>query len=170
MSGTVYVDTVTGELKYQGTSGTSGILADATGSVPLVPCTYCFSLVSYLADCTKATFQSMGNILFNPASLYAGSSKITRTITFDALIYGSSSVTAQIRLYNVTDATIVSGTVLSSGGASSPIKVSTPLVPGVEIPNSEKQYEMQMKILFPALVSPGDFAFCSYSAINVNYT
>jgi hypothetical protein len=64
MSGTVYVDTVTGELKYQGTSGSSGILADATGNVPLIPCKLNYNLVSYLADCTKATFQSIGSVIF----------------------------------------------------------------------------------------------------------
>lgn len=165
----IFIDNVTGEVKYQGTSGTPGILADSSGNVPLIPCTYVFSLVSYQADCTKAAFQAMGNIIFNPASLYSGSTKITRTITFDSLIYGSVGVTAQIRLYNVTDGTVVSGTTLSSGGSVSPVKVSATLTPTIIIPNSEKQYEMQMKILLPALVSPGDFAFCSYSAINVNY-
>lgn len=139
-------------------------------NVSLVPCTYVYSLLSEIGISSNPGYQTLGGTLLNPSAFFSGNSEVTRSITFDAVIYGTSGVTAEIVLYNVTDAVVVSDTLLNSSGSTSPIKVSANLQVGDNIDNSEKHYEIQMRISEPEFPSIGNFAFCSYAAINISYT
>jgi hypothetical protein len=138
-------------------------------SVSLIPCTYVYNLLSEIGVSSNAGYQTLGGTLLNPSAFFSGNSEVTRNITFDAVIYGTSGVTAEIVLYNVTDAVVVSDTLLNSSGSTSPIKVSANLQVGDNIDNSEKHYEIQMRISEPEFPSIGNFAFCSYAAINISY-
>lgn len=139
------------------------------GRVSLIPCTYVYNLLSEIGISSTAGYQTLGGTILDPSAFFSGNSEITSNITFDAVIYGTSGVTAEIVLYNVTDAVVVSDTLLNSSGSTSPVKVSANLLVGDNIENSEKHYEIQMRISEPDSPSIGNFAFCSYAAINISY-
>ena len=165
----VFIDGYSGDLKYQGDTGDPAILAEGDGSVHLVPFNLQYTGVSGLQSVDSSSYQSIGNFIFDPSALYDGNDNITRTVTFRGLIYGSTGVTASVRLYNLTDGGAVTGTELTSSD-SSPDEVTASLVVGVALPNSSKLYEVQLKISAPLSPSPGDFAFCSWGGLIVNFS
>ena len=83
------------------------------------------------------------------------------TIVFEGIIEATSGQTAELRLYNVTDGAIVSGSTLSTTSTSSDYKsVSVSLASGTKI------YEAQIRI---TNVSPssGDGVICSNAKIRI---
>lgn len=164
----VFIDTVTGELKYQGTSGTPGILADETGAVPFSAMEIQFPIVSTVVEIDTEGFSGIGNIVFNPAVLFDGNSKITRTIQLRVLLSASTGVTGELKLYNLTLGADVTSSTLSSNDAS-PTQYTATLTPGGNIPNSSNVYELQLRISSPAEPSPGDYAICSSALIVASY-
>lgn len=168
MSGTVFVDTVTGELKYQGTTSTPGILADSSGNVPFMPIKLNNTIVSNVTQIDSATFTSIGTLIFDPSTIFDGNDKITRTIQLKTLLHASTGVTTEIKLYNVTLAADVTSTTSSSTDTSPTEYIST-LTVGGNIANSAAIYELQLRISFPVIPSPGDYAFCSFGSVVVTY-
>jgi hypothetical protein len=171
-SGTIYLDTVTGEMKYLGPSNTTaGIICDTNGSVPLVPCQQSFSLtngIQSVGGVAGSTFTSKGTRTFDPSVLYAGNSKITRTLQFKALVQVTPGVTMQVRLYNTTDGAAIASSILSSS-SSSLVEVSATLALTTDIPNSSKTYDVEIKITSPVTPSNADQAICKSAEIVVRW-
>lgn len=165
----IFIDNATGELKYQGTSGTPGILADSAGNIPLVPMFFNNGIVSGVAYANLNTFTPIGSINFDPSSFFEGNSKITRTIVFRALLSNSIGVTGEIKLYNLTLGADVTGSLLSSDDVS-PIEYTATLTVGGNIPDSDNLYEVQFRISDPTPPLFGDYALCNFAAITVSYT
>lgn len=169
MSGTVFVDTVTGDLKYQGTTSTPGILANSAGNIPLVPMILTNGIVHGIAYANLNTFTPIGSINFDPSIYFGGNSKITRTIVFKALLSNSIGVTGEIKLYNLSLGADVTGSLLSSDDVS-PIEYTATLTVGGNIPDSDNLYEVQFRISAPISPLFGDYALCNFAAITVSYT
>jgi hypothetical protein len=100
------------------------------------------------------TYTSIGGDTFNPSSIPNPSG--SRKITFNANISTSViSVAAEIRLYNVTDGALVTGTEFSSTSLTPDFKTVILTVPA-DLPNAEKIYEVQLRTATAGAV----VAFC----------
>lgn len=172
-AGTIYLDPATGEVKYLGSlSATPGVLADGYGSVPLIPFQESFSLtngIQSIGGISASTFTSKGTRTFDPSALFAGNSKITRTLQFKALVQVTPGVTMQIRIYNNTDGSAVAASILSSSSPSL-TEVSTTLIVGTDVPNSNKIYDVEMKILTPSSPATTDQAICKSAEFVMRWT
>jgi hypothetical protein len=88
---------------------------------------------------------------------------LTATFTFGAILCATSGMTAQVRLYNVTDGTVVESSVLSTTALVSTALSVELEVPG-DLPNSLKLYEAQLRISAGTPV-PSDRAICLYAGL-----
>lgn len=125
-----------------------------------------YTLVSGAQQVGVSTFTGIGAVIFDPSVVFGG---LGTTVKLDMLVEGTSGVTAQIRLFNVTDGYAVAGTTLSTS-ANTPTELSAVLSIGTAIPNSKKTYEIQLRISAPG--SPGalDRAVCKYATFEANLT
>ena len=166
--GIPYVDTATGELKYQGTSGSPAILAEVDGSVHLIPYVASYTGSTGAESVGVSTFTSIGTIVFDPSDLFDGNDKITRTLAFQAIVEVTPSVTMEIQLYNVNAGSIVTNSV-SSSSSITPEVITKNLILGSSpnIPNLEQIYDVQIRISSPVSPGPSDRAICKLAQINV---
>ena len=169
--GIIFVDTTTGDLKYQGVTGTPAILAEANGSVHLIPYVATYAGTTGIHTNDTTTFSGIGAIIFNPASIFAGNTKITRTLKFQTIIEATTGVTTEIRLYNISTGAAVTGTTLTTT-AVIPTLVESTLTIGASpnLPNSQQIYEIQLRISLPASPGVTDLAICKLAQILVTWS
>lgn len=163
----VFID-ASGNLKYQGTTGNPAVLSDSAGVTPLVPQVVPFTGSTGSQSVGTSSFQSIGTIAFNPSAIFAGNDRLTRTITFQAIVEATPSVTLEIRLYNLNAGAVVTGSLLSSS-SNSPVVVSGTLTVGAatNLLNSEQIYEVQLRISAPGSPAASDRAICKSAQIVV---
>ncbi len=104
------------------------------------------------------TFQRIGSCTINTSRHPVGSIYI-----FEGIFEATTSQTAELRLYNRTDGSTVSGSILSTSSNTSDYKSA------VIVPNSGiKTYEVELRI---TAMSPGssDGAICTNAKIRVKY-
>lgn len=168
---TVFIDSGTGELKYQGTSGTPGILSDGTGNVPLVPMSISYPLLNGVGTADSSVFTGIGARQLDPSALFGGNSKITLSVEFKALVEGTTGVTAEIRLYNLDTGSAVTGTTLTTS-SNVPDLLSGVLTVGSapNLVNSSQNYEVQLRITSPGSPGVTDRAICKMAEIVFNYS
>jgi hypothetical protein len=168
VQGTPYIDTTTGDFKYQGTSGTPAVLAKADGSVHLVPLIHPFGSSTGVQSSGIATFTGIGTIVFDPSSIFSTNGKITRSISFQAVLEVSASVTGEIQLYNISTGAVVTGSLLSSSTASPTLLTGTLTIgASPNLPNSQQIYEVQIRISSPGSPSVSDRVVCKNAQIIV---
>lgn len=115
------------------------------------------------AEVSIDTYTAIGGDEFNPQDFEAPSG-LSRIITFVARIYTTNvSVPAHVRLFNVTDGVSVADTEVSSSSLSPDRKEIILTVPD-DLPNSQKTYEVQLKM---DSASTGDSAFCQKAELEV---
>ncbi len=160
-----------GKLKYIGSSGSSCTLASDSGIMHLLPMVNTYGISSGTESLSTNTFTAIGTISFDPSSLFAGDDEIVRLITFEAIVESTSGVTAEIRLYNITDGVTVTGSTLSSS-ANSPTKISAILTVGSSpnLVNGSRLYEAQFRISSPSGPAITDRANCKLSQLSVSWS
>jgi len=168
---TVFIDSGTGELKYQGTSGTPGILSDGSGNVPLVPISICYSLLNGVATGDSSAFTAIGGRELDPSVLFSGNSKITLTVDFRALVEATTGVTSEIRLYNLDTGSAVNGSTMSTSSTSPDLLTATLTVGAApDLVNGSQNYELQLRISAPGSPGATDRAICKMAEIVFNYS
>ena len=163
-AGVPFIDTTSGAYKYQGTSGTPAVLALADGTVHLVPLIHPFTGSTGFQSVAVTTFQGIGTISFDPSALFTTNGKVTRALKFEAILEATPTVTIEVRLYNLTAGSVVSGSTLSSS-VNTPTYVSATLTAGSELPNSNQLYEVQLRISSPASPIGSDRAICKLAQL-----
>lgn len=168
MSGAPFIDTVSGDFKFQGTSGTPAVLAQTDGSVHLVPLVHPFTGSSGYQSIGSSSFTGIGLITFDPSALFSTNGKVIRSIKFEAILECTSGVTGEIKLYNISVGSEVTSSLLSTS-ANSPTLVSSTLAIGVapNVPNSQQIYEIQLRISVPATPSASDRVICKLGQLVV---
>lgn len=171
VAGIPYIDTATGQLKYQGTSGTPGILVDAAGGVSLIPFFAVYAAISGSQETNSSGFTAIGTAIFDPSILWSGNTKVTRGIKFQAVLEATSGVTAEIQLYNISAGAAVTSSALSTS-ANIPTIVEGTLTIGASpnIPNSQQIYEVQLRISAPGSPAPSDRAICKLGQLIVTWS
>ncbi|HVI42662.1 MAG TPA: hypothetical protein VM577_18580 [Anaerovoracaceae bacterium] len=169
--GQIYIDTTTGDLKYQGTSGTPSILTRADGTVHLVPLIVNYSGTTGVQSVGVSTFTGIGVSSFDPSAIFSTNGKVTRTIKYVVVLEGSTGVTAEIQLYNLSAGAIVTGSLLSTSN-NSPTLLSGTLTVGASpnVPNSAQLYEVQLRISSPSSPAVSDRAICKMAYIQVTWS
>lgn len=123
-----------------------------------------YSIVNGTQQINVTTFTVIGAIIFDP-------SIVTQTgissVKLDMVAWATSGVTAEIRLYNITDGAPVAGTTLTTS-TNSPTELSVTLLVGTAIPNSSKIYEVQLRISIPSSPGVNDRALCTFAAFKVD--
>lgn len=105
-------------------------------------------LVAGLQDNDTATFKRIGAVQVDP-SLFPSNIQVK----FEGIIETTTN-TVELRLFNVTDAAVVSGSTLSSTSTSADAQEAT-----VTLPSALKLYEAQLRIT--PVGGPGDTATCT---------
>ena len=166
----VFIDSTTGELKYQGTSGTPGILSDGTGNVPLLPISLSYTLLTGVQTADSSIFSGLGARELDPSSLFSGNSKISLTVEFRALVETTTGVTAEIRLYNLDTGSAVTGSTLTTSN-NYPTLLSSTLTVGTapNLVNGSQNYELQLRISSPGSPGVTDRAICKMAEVIFNY-
>lgn len=154
-------DGYTNNLYSRGSDGYWHVVGSGGGSVSLI---IPYSIVSGAQQVNVSTFTGIGAIVFDPSVVVGGG--ITST-ELDMLVEGTAGVTAEIRLYNITDGVPISGTTLDTS-ANSPTELSVTLNVGTDIPNSKKIYEVQLRISAPGSPGVNDRAICKFAAFQVS--
>lgn len=167
----VFVDSMTGELKYQGTSGDPAILSDGYGVVPLLPMSIPYTLLTGVQTADSSVFAGLGAREIDPSVIFSGNSKIALTVEFRALVEATTGVTAEIRLYNLDTGSAVSGSTLTTS-SNSPDLLTAALTVGSapDLVNGSQNYELQLRISAPGSPGPSDRAICKMAEIIFNYS
>lgn len=167
----VFIDNITGELKYQGTSGTPAILAEGNGAVHLVPISISYTLITGIQLANSNSFAGIGTRELNPSSIFDGNSKISLNIQFRVLLEATPGVTAEVRLFNLSAGSVVSGTTLSSSSTTPELKTATLTVGSApNLVNSTQNYELQLRISSPSSPTNSDRAVCKMAELLFNYS
>lgn len=167
----VFIDSGTGELKYQGTSGTPGILSDGAGNVPLLPMTLSYTMLTGVQTADSSIFSGLGAREIDPSAIFNGNSKISLTVEFRALVEATPGVTAEVRLYNLDTGSAVTGSTLSTS-SNSPDLLTAILTVGVapNLVNGSQNYELQLRMSAPGSPGVTDRAICKMAEIIFNYS
>lgn len=170
-AGQPYVDTSSGDFKYQGTTGTPAIVAKADGSVHLIPLITPVAASNGQWSVGVTAFTGIGVVSFDPSALFSTNGKITRSISFTAVLEASSGVTAQIQLFNITAGSAVTGSLLSTSN-NAPSIVSGVLTVGSSpnLVNSLQVYEVQLRISLPTNPAVTDRAICKMANLQVTWS
>lgn len=99
-----------------------------------------FPLVAGLQDTPSTSFTPVGGRLINPGAYPALSA------VFRCCIWASPTFSVEARLFNVTDSVAIAATVLSHNTSTPTVKIANLSIPA-EIPNSEKLFEVQYRIV-----------------------
>ncbi len=168
--GIPYVDSTDASMRYQGVSGTPGILVDGYGNIPHIPLRMSYQGLSGIQTIATTTYTSIGSLEFNPSQMFAGNLKIARSFSFRTMTQATAGVSLQIRLYNLTLGSEVVSSVQTIAAPTNPTRTSSILTFLTDLPNSFNIYSVQMRISTP--VSPGDTdrAFCQSANIIVDYS
>lgn len=167
----IYIDSSTGELKYQGPTSTAAILSSSDGTIPLIPFIVSFNGFVGSTSVNTNSFESIGSLSLDPSALFAGNNKITRTFLFKAIVEVSSGVTCEIRLYNLNAGSAVTSSTLTSS-TTSPTVVSAALTIGAapNLVNSSQLYEIQFRVSAPTDPGLSDIAICRQAGIDVMWS
>lgn len=164
------ISNVAGEVpKADGAGGITWGSAAGTGLMEK-PALVTFVASSIQPSTSGTGYSRVGNIVLNPAALFAGSGSVTRTITFSFLLeiqpLGGGGLTANARLYNLTAGAAV-GAEQTSTSLTPERKVTATLAVPADLPNSLQVYEVQLKRVGG---NPGDLVTCSLAQFEVSYT
>lgn len=128
-----YVDNTTGDIKYE--TGAGQVITVARNSRNSYKRE--FVLVSGTQVVQIENYTRIGGGLIDPSDFSSVSQ-----ITFEVFVTSSApTISADIRLFNVSDNSIVSGTTSSSFSTTGTTVTST-----ITLPSSSKNYEVQLKI------------------------
>lgn len=167
----LFIDSLTGELKFQGASGDPAVLADGTGQVPLLPMSIPYTLLTGVQTADSSVFAGLGALEIDPSALFAGNSKITLTVQFRALVEATTGVTAEIRLYNLNLGYVVSGSTLTTSSNVPDLLTATLTVGSApDLRNESQKYELQLRISAPGSPGASDRAICKMAEIVFNYS
>lgn len=163
--GSLLIDS-SSNLLYKTSGGTPVQVVSSGGIMNYVPLKESFPLVSGDQDVNINTYTSIGVRSFDPSAIFDSFTHLTRTITFKAIVSCTSGVSLSILLYDLTGGSAVSGTTLTSS-SNTPEEVSATLTPGGNIQNSNRLYEVQLKITVPVTAGASDRATCKSAEIQV---
>lgn len=138
-------------------------------SEPLLPLLIHYPMVAGEQQYAGTTFVGVGTVIFDPTAIFAGDVNIARTVMLELLAEATAGVTAEIRLFNVTDGSPVAGTTLSTS-ANAPTELSHALVIGTDIPNAKKIYEIQLRISAPGSPGVNDRAILKFASLQVTWS
>ena len=128
-----------------------------------------YQAVSGNHDVDATTFTGVGSVYLDPSDLpAAGKAGVARTIIFEALIWATAGMTAEVRLWNLDTGTEVTGTVMDTTATDPTRKVSGTLAVPATIPNAGQRYEVQTRIS-AGTPGPSDRAFCSMAKLVVKW-
>lgn len=106
----------------------------------------CIPILTNIAESPNTTATGMAVFNFDPSLLVAASGGLARTITFQALLWASAGMTAEVLLFNLTTGAAVAGTTFTTTDVEPTLVESGNLaVPGV-LPNTPCQYELRLRI------------------------
>lgn len=167
----VFIDSVTGELKYQGPSGSPAILSDGYGVISLLPMSIPYTLLTGVQTADSSVFAGLGARELDPSAIFSGNSAITLSVEFRALVEATTGVTAEIRLYNLDTGTAVSGSTLTTS-SNSPDLLTAVLTVGSapDLVSGPQNYELQLRISAPGSPGATDRAICKMAEIIFNYS
>jgi hypothetical protein len=167
----VFIDNVTGELKYQGPNSTPAVLSDGYGVVPLVPMVMPYTLLTGVQTADSSVFAGLGARELDPSVMFAGNSKITRSVEFRVLLEATTGVTAEVRLYNLDTGSAVSGSTLTTS-SNSPVLLTAALTVGTapDLVDATQNYELQLRISAPGSPGVTDRAICKMAEVVFNYS
>jgi hypothetical protein len=109
-----------------------------------------FEILSGLQKTDSTSFVGVGAVRLNESNFPSYT-----VATFQAVFEVASGYTAEVRLYNLTDDTTVSGSVLSTTSTSSVVLEGT-----LTLPSGQKDYEVQLRV-----TAGGGFATCTGARI-----
>jgi hypothetical protein len=140
----------------------------APGGTRLSARTYAAAYGVSGAQSTGTTaFTGIGLIRFNPnhyfPTLDGGS---TKRIKFKAYLESTNGLTAQIRLYDLTSASVVTSSTLSTSSAT-PVLLSSVDISGNLAAGAEHDYEVQIALV--GSPTAGDQATCKMAQLEVTY-
>jgi streptogramin lyase len=120
----------------------------------------------------QATWQDIGAIYFDPSTIFAGSSGITRTVTVEGILLSSDpGAEYEMRLYNLTDGEAVTGATFGpSPATTAEPNESAALTVGAaagNIKTTAKTYVFQLQKVGGA---PTDFVTCLMAQLVVRYS
>ena len=106
---------------------------------------------------------------FDPSALLVPTGGLVRTIVFEAILWATAGMTAELELWNVTTGAAVVGTLLATANVV-PTKVSSIdlAVPAV-LPNSPQLYELRLRIS-AGVPGPLDRAFVSQARLLTSWS
>jgi hypothetical protein len=142
-NGQVYHNTTTGDLEYQGTSGTRAVLCKADGYVHLHPVKILVPLISGEESVAVSTYTAKGTCIFNPADYSNGNARITRSIVLEALCEVTPTSSMELKLYNLTDGIDASSSLSTSSNTPTLLTTSLSNLDGY---TTDKIYELQFKL------------------------
>ena len=110
----------------------------------------------------------VGCIILDPSILPGDAGGITRTIVFETVISATVGMTAEVRLWNITDGALVTGTTMTTALNNPTEATSATLVVPTQLPNGKRIYEVQLRISAGTPV-PGNRAICSMARLSVGW-
>lgn len=134
----------------------------------LVPDQKLYYAASGVFSTNSTSFEATGGVLFNPAAISAVS-WLTRTIYFVIIAEITSGFTGEVQLYNITDATTVTNSLLTVTATSPTKHITAALAVPADLPNSEKLYELQYRISV-GVPGPTDKLIIKSAYLLVEYT
>lgn len=104
-----------------------------------------FYAASGIFSTNNTSFEATGGVLFNPAAISAVS-WLTKNVYFVVIAEITSGFTGEVQLYNISDATTVTNSLLTVTATSPTKHITSALAIPADLPNSEKLYELQYRI------------------------
>lgn len=171
MVGQPFIDTVSGDFKYQGTTGAPAVLAQANGNVHLIPLVLPYTGSTGFQSVGTNVFTGIGTLVFNPIDSFSTNSKIVQTLKFQTILECTPGVTAEIQIYNVNLDGIAGNSLLSTN-SSSPLILETTFEVGnsFNVPNTSQIYEIQLRISDPSPPDVTDRAICKLAQIVITWS
>ena len=116
----------------------------------------------------STTTVSVGSILFDPSLFPLTQGSTSRQIKFSVLAFATTGMTAEVTLYNVTDAVAVTAANLTTTSTTITGLLTAALVVPTDLPNSSKLYDIQLRIS-AGTPGPGDAAVVRWAGLKVIY-
>jgi hypothetical protein len=112
-----------------------------------------------------STWVAIGSFCYDNTEVSQMLGSTLRTTVFTAVLETTTGFTAEARLYNVTDASVISGSTINTGATTSTRVVSSTLT----VPASgTKVYEVQLHLVGSS-PSPTDIAICRWAGLEIHF-
>jgi len=127
------------------------------------------SLVAGLRETNAVVQTGQSQVSFDPSTLATASGGLTRTIRLQATVWATFGMTAEIELYNLTDAGAVATTLLTTASTVPVLLESPDLAVPATLPNAARIYELRLRIS-AGVPGPADRAFLSQARLQVRWS